>query len=100
MNIFEKWEESWNGKEARIRELLEAMIERGHEYVDPWMRFSEQMVQKLENSSIDEYDDWRISQGCVPLFRSVRRRGKEKLIEELKKQREIDLEAYRRYTER
>ena len=100
MNVFEKWEESWNGFETRVRELYDAMIERGPEYVGPWMKFSEQMVSKLENSSMDEYDEWRIAQGKMPMFRSVRNRGKESLIVELKKQREVDLEAYRRYKDR
>lgn len=99
-NMFKTWDEKWCGFDARVKELYDAMVERGPSYVDPWMMFSDQMVEKLENSTLDEYDEWRISTGCIPLFRSIRNKGKDALLEELRKQREIDVAAYHLYMTR
>ena len=93
----EQLEESMNGFEARVQELLDAMNERGPEYVHPWMKFSGEMVEKLESSTMEEYDEWRVSTGCIPLFRSTIRKGKEALLEKLKIQQKIDNEAFARY---
>lgn len=99
-NLFKTWDEKWCGFDARVQELYETMIEEGPPYVDRWMEFSDQMIGKLENSSIDEYDEWRISTGCVPLFRSIRNKGKDALLNGLYKQREVDVAAYHLYMTR
>ena len=93
----EQLEESMNGFEARVQELLDAMNEGGPEYVHPWMKFSGEMVEKLESSTLEEYDDWRVSTGCIPLIRRFRSTGKEALLEKLKIQQKIDNEAFARY---
>lgn len=98
--ILDRWEEQCNGFSVRVQELYDAMVERGPKYVDDWMLFSDVMVEKLETLTIDEYDEWRISTGCIPLFRSIRRKGKEHLLEKLKTQREVDVAAYHRYMTR
>lgn len=99
-NMFKTWDEEWCGFDARVKELYDAMVEGGPSYVNPWMQFSDQMIEKLENSTLDEYDEWRISTGCVPLFRSVRNKGKDALLDGLRKQREIDVAAYHLYMTR
>lgn len=90
-------EERMNGFEARVQELLEAMNERGPEYVHRWMDMSSQMVEKLESSTLDEYDDWRVSMGRISLIQRFRRVGKIELLEKLKVQRAVDNEAFARY---
>ena len=93
-NMFQVWEDEMNGRDASVRELFDVMCERGPAFVEKWMEFSGQMVEKLETSTIDEYDEWRVKNGCIPLFRSVRNKGKEVLLKKLQMQREIDLSAY------
>lgn len=95
--ILDRWEEQCNGFSARVQELFEAMVERGPKYVDDWMMFSDTMIERLENSTIEEYDAWRISTGCIPLFKSTMRKGKEVLLGKLREQREVDVAAYHRY---
>lgn len=95
--ILDRWEEQDNSFSARVQELYDAMIERGPKYVDDWMFFSGEMIKRLENSTIEEYDAWRISMGCVPLFKSTLRKGKAALLEKLRKQRKVDIAAYEQY---
>ena len=95
--LLDSWEEQCNGFSARVQELFEAMVERGPKYVDNWMFFSDAMIDKLEQSTLEEYDAWRISTGCIPLFKSTMRKGKEALLEKLRIQREVDVAAYHQY---
>ena len=95
--MLDRWEEQCSGFSARVQELYDAMVERGPKYVDDWMLFSDQMIDKLEQLILEEYDAWRISTGCIPLFKSTVRKGKDVLLEKLRVQREVDVIAYHRY---
>lgn len=95
--IFDQWDERWNGFNTRVQELFDAMVENGPTYVDNWMMFSDQMIDKLEQSTLEDYDAWRISTGCIPLFKSTMRKGKDALLDKLRIQREVDVAAYHRY---
>jgi hypothetical protein len=97
-NFLEHYEECINGFEARVNELLDEMNERKSPYVENWMEGSRLMVKKLEESAtLEEYDNWRISCGCIPLFQSIIRNGKESLLEKLKFQQLVDYEAHKRF---
>ncbi len=97
--ILDRLDEQCNGFPARTQELYGAMVERGPKFVDDWMLFSDQMIEKLETATIDEYDEWRISIGRIPLFKSIMHKGKESLLQKLRIQRDVDIAAYHLYME-
>lgn len=95
--ILDFWEEQDNSFQARVQELYGVMVENGALFIDNWMAFSDKMVERLEKSTIEEYNDWRISLGKMSLFPSTIRKGKEQLLEKLREQRKVDIAAYEQY---